>query len=361
MKSVFSNGKKNATPRERVLQALRFETADMVPWQVEFTHGARRRMADFLGDPGFEARIGNHLAKLSHRKIGLEEVVKPGYVRDEWGVVWNRTMDEDIGMTANCVLDSRSLKGYRVPDPNPLRLRERYKRFTEENGFLFRMASMAFTLFERAWSLRGMDDLLVDMLEAPEFVHELLDRILDFNMAQLEVALEHDIDCVFFGDDWGGQRGLIMGPNLWHEFIRPRAQVMYQRVRRSGKLVMIHCCGDVRILLPELVEMGVDVFNPFQPETMDVFATKQSFQGRLSFYGGISVQHLLPHGTREEVSEETGRLLSTLGLGGGYIAAPSHSVPVDVPPENIVAMLDVLQHQKPTENPAGAAEPEKGL
>lgn len=302
-------------------------------------------MVEFSGDPGFENGIGNHLAKLSHRSVSGGVVVEPGFVRDEWGVVWNRTTDADIGVVANRVLGDRSLQGYRFPDPNPARLREHYARFVEANRPRFRLASIAFTLFERAWSLRGMDQLMVDMLEAPSFVHEMLDRILEFNMAQLEVALEQDIDCVLFGDDWGGQGGLIMGPRPWHEFIQPRAATMYRRARRAGKRVMIHSCGDVRSLLPELVEMGVEIFNPFQPETMDVVPTKRSFHGKMSFYGGISVQHLLPHGTPDEVREETRRLLAVLGEGGGYLAAPSHSVPSDVPSENIAALIEVFQGQ----------------
>jgi uroporphyrinogen decarboxylase len=335
------------TPRERVQKTLRFETTDVVPWQVEFTREARRKMAEFCGDSGFEAKIGNHLAKLSHRNVAGGEWVQPGFLRDEWGVVWNRTEDADIGVVANRVLGSRSLEGYRFPDPNPARLREHYARFVEENRPRFRMASMAFTLFERAWSLRGMDELMVDMLEAPGFVHELLDRILEFNMAQIEVALAQDVDCVFFGDDWAGQHGLLMGPRPWREFIQPRAAAMYARTRRGGKRVMIHSCGDVRSLLPELVEMGVEVFNPFQPEVMDVVATKRRFQGKLAFYGGISVQRLLPRGTPDEVREETRRLLAELGPGGGYLAAPSHSVSADVPPGNVAALLEVLQGQSP--------------
>ena len=108
---------------------------------------------------------------------------------------------------------------------------------------------------------------------------------------------------------------------------------------------MIHCCGDVKDVLPDLVEVGVNIFNPFQPEVMDVFETKKRFQGRLSFFGGISVQRLLPLGTPEEVRLETSHLLDVLGKGGGYIASPSHDIPADVPAENMAAMIEVLTDQ----------------
>lgn len=98
-------------------------------------------------------------------------------------------------------------------------------------------------------------------------------------------------------------------------------------------------------ILPDLVEIGLNVFNPFQPEVMDIFETKNRYYGQLSFYGGISVQHLLPHGTPDEVRRETRRLLKLLGKGGGYIASPSHSVPGDVPVDNLLALIETLQNQ----------------
>ena len=93
-----------------------------------------------------------------------------------------------------------------------------------------------------------------------------------------------------FGDDWGQQHGLIMGPALWREFIKPRIFQMYQAVKAGGKFVFIHSCGKVQQLFPELIECGLDVFNPLQPEVMDVAAIKRDFGAQLSFYGGISIQ-----------------------------------------------------------------------
>ena len=123
--------------------------------------------------------------------------------------------------------------------------------------------SMAFSLFERAWSLRGMTDLMIDMLEAPEFVDELFDAITDYNCGVLEEVLRYDIDCVRLGDDWGQQNGLIFGGRLWRRFIKPRLARMYGMVKRAGKAVMIHSCGRVQELFPELIELGLDIFNPF--------------------------------------------------------------------------------------------------
>jgi len=333
------------TPRERVYLALRFEQTDIVPYQVNLTSGARAKLAEYYGDPDFETGIGNHLATLSHRRRAPWVEVEPGHLRDEWGVLWNRTIDKDIGVVENCVLREPTLEGLAVPDPKSPGVFEGFPEFVESNKDRFRLASIGFSLFERSWSLRGMDRILMDMVDAPEFVHGLFDRITEFNLAQIDLACAFDIDGILFGDDWGSQGGLIMGPGLWREFILPRIRRMYARAHEHGKYVFIHSCGDVKAIVPDLIEAGLNCFNPFQPEVMDVFETKKRCHGKLAFYGGISVQHLLPHGTPDEVRTETRRLLDTLGAGGGYIASPSHDVPVDVPPENVAVMIEVLQGQ----------------
>ena len=148
-----------------------------------------------------------------------------------------------------------------------------------------------------------------------------------------------------FGDDWGQQTGLIMGPELWHQFIHPRVRQMYQAVKAQKKFVSIHSCGKVQEVFPDLIEAGLDMFNPFQPEVMDPVAMKKQFGRRLVFFGGISTQRLLPFGTVAQVKKEVRELLKVVGEQGGYIAAPAHDIPGDAKPENIAAMLDVLQNQ----------------
>ena len=335
------------TPRERILQAIQFHDTDIVPYHVTFTAVARQKLADYYGDPGFESKIGNHIAYLYRGGDGVWTEISSGYVRDAWGVVWNRTVDKDIGCVENLILPEPSITGWEPPALNADALCKLFSENAAANQDKFRVISMGFALFERAWTLRGMEQLLVDMIESPEFVHELFGRIMEYNLQFIDIALQYDVDCIRFGDDWGSQSGLIMGPALWREFIKPRLTEMYQRVRRAGKYVMIHSCGDVQEVFPDLVEIGLNIFNPFQPEVMDVFETKNRYYGQLSFFGGISIQRLLPLGTPDEVRRETRRLLETLGRGGGYIATPSHDIPSDVPAENMAAMIEVLKGQRP--------------
>jgi uroporphyrinogen decarboxylase len=160
------------------------------------------------------------------------------------------------------------------------------------------------------------------------------------------MALQWDIDGMLFGDDWGMQHGLIMGPRMWRKFLKPCLKRMYGRVKSAGKFVLQHSCGDISEVYPDLAEIGLDAHQTFQPEIYDIAEIKRQYAGKLSFWGGISTQRLLPFATPDEVRSETARIIGVMGQGGGFIAAPTHAVPPDVPPENILAMADVFQHQK---------------
>jgi len=221
----------------------------------------------------------------------------------------------------------------------------RLSQFLAENTGRFTCIGLPFSLFERAWALRGMEVLLVDMLDNPAFVDALLDRLLEHNLAILDSAAGYSLDGVWFGDDWGQQKGLITGPRLWRRFILPRVREMYAAARRRGWKVIIHSCGDVSELLPDLIEAGFDFLNPFQPEVMDLLAVKREYGKDLAFCGGMSVQQILPLGTPAQVRETANWLLTAMGREGGYIFAPAHAVPGDVPVENLVAMLEVICRQ----------------
>jgi uroporphyrinogen decarboxylase len=334
------------TLKERIKTILSFHDADIVPWHILFTEAAHQKTAALLGDPDFESKIGNHLALCGPQCLIFEREFKPGLWRDNFGVTWNRTIDKDIGTPEGHILWDPTLRGYEFPDPIDPALYADVQSSLDEKGDRFVVFGLGFSLFERAWTMRGMENLLADMIDHPPFVDELLEAICEWNLVVLDQALQYPVDGCYFGDDWGCQRGLIMGAPLWRRFIKPRLADMYHVVKASGRRVFIHSCGDVKEILPDLIEIGVDVFNPFQPEVMDVVTTKRKYQGKLSFFGGISIQHTLPYGTPDEVRATVRQLLRALGTGGGYIASPAHAIPKDVPAENIVAMLDELQNQK---------------
>jgi len=333
------------SPRQRVYQAIRRQQPDRVPWHLGYTAPARQKLEAYYGTTDLDDVLGNHLAKYRSRLPDVPVQGRPGHWRDEFGVLWNRTVDKDIGIVGQHPLRERSLSGVTFPDPRDPRRYAGLPAFLEAHRHRFRYLSVGFSLFERAWILRGMNDILIDMLEAPEFVDELLDAILRYDLAMLQRFLQHDFDAVLFGDDWGQQRGLLFGARLWRRFIKPRIAELYGAVKRAGKVVMIHSCGKVQELFPDLIEVGLDVFNPFQPEVMDPFEMKRQFGGRLSFFGGMSIQKLLPFGTPQQVRDEARRLAQEVGRGGGLILAPSHDMPGDIPVENIAAFVETVQAQ----------------
>jgi len=333
------------TKREVVIDALGFRSPEYVPWAWEMTIECRSRLQRHLGTNELEGFVDSHFLDLA-AETGPIERIDENHVRDIYGVLWDQTVDKDIGVPCDWPIKRpRDLGGYEWPDANNDEWYAGIAPRIASRPDTFNRYLLGFSLYERAWTMRGMTELLTDMLERPEFVEELLDAIVEHNLVQVRRALELDVDAVYFGDDYGMQRGLIMGIEHWRRFFKPRLARMFEPVRQAGKYVCLHSCGCVAELFDDLVEIGLNLFNPFQPEVMDVFALKKQYHGRLAFHGGMSIQKLLPFGTVDEVRDMTGRLLDA-GRGGGYIFAPSHAVPRDVPPENLTAMMEVLRSQE---------------
>lgn len=326
------------TKREVIKRVLDGGRPPYVPWSFSFTVEARDKLVAHFGTKDLDSVLHNHLLSLGN-SLGFTEPLGNDRYRDIFGVVWDRSTDKDIGTVESPLLAAPNLDGFTPPDPSANCFFADIPEKIDRHGDLFRVFSIGFSLYERAWTLRGMENLLIDFIDHPAFVHRLLHGIADFNIALVKRAVAYDIDAVYFGDDWGQQHGLQMGPALWREFIHPQLKRMYAAVRDAGKYVFIHSCGDVDELFDDLVGIGVNCFNPFQPEVMDVSALLHQYRGHLTFHGGLSTQRTLPYGTPDEVRSETRKLIS-LGRDGNYILSPAHAVEGDVPLENMLAFID---------------------
>ena len=274
--------------------------------------------------------------------ICAKEVADRTY-RDDWGVLWQRERGDDIGVVIDPPIKDPSLAGFEAPEPAP---RARYlEAFCKENPARFRLVSLSSPIFQRAWFLRGFENFFTDLALHKEFVEELIAMVMDYTLKVLGEALSYDIDAIFLMDDWGQQEGLLISPDMWREFFKPGMQKLCKMVKDKNLFLFFHSCGNIECLIPELIEMGIDVINPFQPEVMDMYRIKREYGDQLCFYGGIGTQHVLPHGTVDEVKADVREKIQILGENGGYILAPAHAVQADVPIENILALAEVMNNQ----------------
>ncbi len=331
------------TPRERVIAALNHQKADKVPCEVRCTIQMREELFRFSKSSDF---ISGYIEPIISR-VELEEPgtwIKDGYYRDCFGVVWNRLIDRDYGVVEVYPATIENFRKYTFPSPLSDAFLDNAKRHLAVTAdHLYRLARLNLSLWERAWTLVGMENLMIAMATAPDAAAEIFRRIGDYNCEVLGRVLKHlDIDGVHFGDDWGTQTNLQMSPEMWRMFIKPHLKRMYEMVRNADKFVSIHSCGRVQSLFDELIELGVNSFNPFQPEVMDTEELLRTYKGKLCFWGGISTQTLLPYETPEVVFCQTKRLIDR-GRDGGLIVTPAHSIPAGTPPKNIVAMLEAMR------------------
>ncbi len=339
------------TRRERVIKALNHEETDIIPFYADFTMQADDNMINSTKDKSYQKDLDLHLNYTQYWGWPTASEAEPDLFKDAFGVVWDRSgADKDIGMPTHKIIEDFENITYQFPEIDEARIRAEYDKLTANRGDKFTFGGIGFSMFERAWSLAGMPEVLMAMIMNPDGLHKLLDMICDYNLKVMDIALEYDLDGFYFGDDWGQQKGLIMGPDLWREFIKPRMARMYAKAKEKGLFVLQHSCGDVESIFEDLIEIGLDCYQTFQPEIYDNYygmdKIKEKYGKRLAFWGGISTQQLLPTGTPEEIKAETVKIMKIMGKGGGYIAAPTHALEVDVPPENILAMFEVFKNQE---------------
>ncbi|MFQ6065728.1 MAG: uroporphyrinogen decarboxylase family protein [bacterium] len=200
-------------------------------------------------------------------------------------------------------------------------------------------------IFETAWQLRGMGNLLVDFYDNPIFARALLDKITEINVEVSIRFAEAGVDILWLADDIGMQDTMLMSPAMWRKWLRPRLKNVIDSAKRVNPCIRIfyHSDGFIEPVIPELIEIGVDVLNPIQPECMNPVKLKRLYGDRLSFFGTIGVQTVMPFGSPEEVRHNVGDMIEKVGQGGGFIIAPTHFVSVQVPWENVEAFFDAVE------------------
>lgn len=332
------------TNRERVLKALNFEKMDILPYSISLTQQALENVLSHVNNENYMNDFNEHLTFVWLTKP--QTTIKPNYDMDEFGVIWNKSgADKDIGVIDNIqVYDEESLEKYIFPEIDEEFIRGEMVKLVNSDNNNFKVAAIGFSLFERVWTLMGFEDTLCNMLAEPELVHKLFDKVCERNLKLLDIALEYEFDCVYFGDDWGQQKGLIMGAPHWNEFIKPRLKKMYDKVKSSGKYICQHSCGDLReILDTTLFEMGLNIYQTFQPEIYGLDFAKK-LKNKIVILGGISTQIDLPRITPEQIKPLVEKTIAAFD-NTGIILSPTHSIEVDVPAQNVVALVNAFEKQ----------------
>jgi len=334
------------TRREAVIEALEHRAIRPIPYTLGLTTQAADALKKAGKDDGLADGFGSYITSAYYDGWPTPIPGRPGYFLDDFGVTWNRNgADKDIGVIDGFIMGDPETSSYTFPQVDIQRLRREIENIIAARGDRFTMAGFGFSMFERAWTIMGMENLLIYMIECPDAVEAFFDRLCEFWLKIIDIALEYDLDAIHFGDDWGQQKGLIMGPAHWRRFIKPRMARLYSRVKGKGKYVSQHSCGDCREIFPDLVEIGLDCYQTFQPEIYPIAEMKKLYGDKITFWGGVSTQRCLPRLSASEVQKEIVHVMKIVGKNGGLIIAPTHSVPQDVPVENILAMAEVFQNQ----------------
>ena len=335
--------------KQRVHAALRREPVDRVPVFMWFhPQTAQRfarlleipvsRVAEAMGDDIRMTWVNNNYAMegIVHEHEGESHV-------DLWGVEWTRQYG--FNQITGFPLEHKSRQEvlrYKFPFDHVEELMRLMLPVAEQAKDYFIGCDVSPCVYEMYWRLRGIEMALLDMVEDPGFANEMLKRCADFSAELSRLAVErYPLDWLWTGDDVSSQFSMLMHPATWRTLIKPHLAQVVAVGKSNGLWVAYHCCGALRPIIPDLIEIGIDVLNPIQCNCpgMDALELKAEFGKQMAFMGGVDTQGLLPTGTVDEVRRATARLIEGMTCdGGGYILAASHTIPPETPNENIFAM-----------------------
>jgi uroporphyrinogen decarboxylase len=356
-------------PRERVEMALSHETPDRCPMQISFTPEFAARLQkdmELRGRVGHNPHGGGNSYELE-RALGEDVLLTSvGWANsyyladepyvDEWGVGWRvQPYETPFGrghyteIDSHPLADDDAIASYQPPDPNRPGLYADAKQVISELKDEYWIVGVTVTtIFETAWALRGLEQMLIDMVVDPDLAGHLLDIPYYYHLAAAKKLVEMGVDMIWAGDDVGAQHEMLISPKMWRRYFKERMAHFIAELKAMNSTVKIayHSDGDISRIIPDLVEIGLDVLNPIQPASMDPAWIKRQFGNRLCFWGTIDEQHTLPFGSPSDVQAEVRERLQTVGHGGGLILAPTHHVQLDTPLENFWAMVNTI-HSTP--------------
>ena len=351
--------------RDRVMMALNHETPDRCPMQASFTPEFADRLRTDLSIKGqrdhnphgggntyeMERLLGEDLLLTSVGWANSYYQNNADYT-DEWGIAWRpQAYQTPYGtgyyteMVNHPLADERLISSYPCPDPTrPALYAEAAQMIRNYHDEYWIVGVTVTTIFETAWALRGYERLLVDFVENPDLANAILTIPYQYHLTAAKKLVEMGVDMIWIGDDVGMQTGMLISPKVWRKLFKPKMAHFISALKAINPQIKVayHSDGDISRIIPDLIEINLDVLNPIQPACMDPARLKREFGDKLCFWGSIDEQHTLPFGTPADVSSEVLTRMKTLGQNGGLILGPTHHVQLDTPLENFWAMVNTI-------------------
>jgi uroporphyrinogen decarboxylase len=334
------------TSKERVTAQIEHQETDRIPYTLDVEGDVPEALDAYYGSAAWRSSLRSAIVRLPQLGAGLmAEDTSEKFFTDIYGTVWQ--MDVRPYHHEEPALKEPTLANFRWPtmdevfDPD---WEERALGVIEANPDRFVVGILGYGLFERTWTLRGFESILSDCILEEDFYDELVAKVAEHQMAMVERILELPVDGIMFSDDWGYQRGVLIGAERWRRFLKPRLAEMYQQVHEAGRYTLSHCCGSIAEILPDLIEIGLDVIESVQPEAvaMNPYALKRRFGEQITFWGGLGSQSTIQIGPPEAIKAEVEKLRQEMGAGGGYILAPAKSLQPGTPVENAAAVVEAF-------------------
>ncbi len=336
--------------REIVLAQIQHRETCPVPYTLPFEGDVAERLDAYYGGSQWRKRLTRYVditMIVDGDKKGIVE--GKGSQRDPYGSIW-RT-DQRAFRLERPALPEPTLAGYRWPAPDVFfgdaACVAGAKQFCRDRqGQTFLGVWLGWGLFETSWGLRGFENVMMDVATETYFYEALLERIMEQYLVFIDFICTTlpEIDAIFLGDDWGDQRGVIIGPERWRALFKRRYARIYEAIHARGKLVISHSCGSVADILPDLIDIGLDVLESVQPEAqgMNPYELKKRWGDKIAFWGGLGSQSMIPFGTPLQLCDEIQHLRTEMSRGGGYILAPSKALQPGTPTENAAAILEAF-------------------
>lgn len=357
---------KSVKHRDRVIRALNHQPVDRPPFQATFTPEFADRLRRVYGlpaqfsEPHHREWYGYKLEELTGQDLLQASVgwstgyyLKSENYTDEWGVEWKVDPYETpygVGHYTNIARnplrnDDAKAMAFKAPDPHRPEIYDNVRRLVREYGDeYYIIGRIHCTIFESAWALRGLDTLMTDFYCDPDLTNHILDETYGYHKECAMHLARIGVDMIWLGDDMGAQDAMLIDPDLWREFFKGRMAEIIRSVKeiKPDIKVAYHSDGCIYDIIPDLIEIGLDVLNPIQTECMSPEILADKYGDKLCFFGGMAVQSTLPMGTHEDIENEYKRLSGSLGRNSGWICAPTHHVQLDTPMDNFFHMLKTI-------------------